>query len=225
MPRPVADPVGQCRLDQGRVMLFLPPEGRNLTVQDLDRPPLGHNRDRTSAPANTTPAGAQPKPPPAAIPADHRAQTGNVSPKATRKLSTQTHARSLNTRVMAAMLGDRPLAAGGKFCGMDALDHGPYWLHAGCRPCGDGSRLVPPPAGQPLALRSGPASTRRERGAGRVAGHPARTARDGRRRAAGGHAWTSAGLTSGCAGTRRSAAGTKQSWGCGSRRRGSGSPG
>ena len=33
-------------------MLFLPPEGRNLTVQHLDRPPLGHNRDGTSAPAN-----------------------------------------------------------------------------------------------------------------------------------------------------------------------------
>jgi hypothetical protein len=48
MPRPVADPVGQRRLDEGRVMLFLPPEGRNLAVQDLDRPPLGHNLDGTS---------------------------------------------------------------------------------------------------------------------------------------------------------------------------------
>lgn len=33
-------------------MLFLPPEGGNLAVQDLDRPPLGHNRDGTSALAN-----------------------------------------------------------------------------------------------------------------------------------------------------------------------------
>jgi hypothetical protein len=33
-------------------MLFLPPEGGNLAVQDLDGPPLGHNRDRTSALAN-----------------------------------------------------------------------------------------------------------------------------------------------------------------------------
>ena len=33
-------------------MLFLPPEGGNLAVQDLDRPPLGHNRDSTSAFAN-----------------------------------------------------------------------------------------------------------------------------------------------------------------------------
>jgi hypothetical protein len=33
-------------------MLFLPPEGGNLAVQDLDRPPLGHKRDRTSALAN-----------------------------------------------------------------------------------------------------------------------------------------------------------------------------
>jgi hypothetical protein len=37
-------------------MLFLPPEGGHLAVQDLDRPPLGHNRDRTSALANATPA-------------------------------------------------------------------------------------------------------------------------------------------------------------------------
>jgi ribonucleotide monophosphatase NagD (HAD superfamily) len=36
-------------------MLFLPPEGRNLTVQDLDRPPLGHNRDSTSTPADRHP--------------------------------------------------------------------------------------------------------------------------------------------------------------------------
>ena len=36
MPRSVADPVGQRRLDEGRVMLFLPPEGGNLAVQDLD---------------------------------------------------------------------------------------------------------------------------------------------------------------------------------------------
>ena len=49
MPRPVADPVGQRRLDEGRVMLFLPPEGGNLAVQDLDRPPLGHNPDGTSS--------------------------------------------------------------------------------------------------------------------------------------------------------------------------------
>jgi len=33
-------------------MLFLPPEGRNLAVQDFDRPPLGHNRDDMSALAN-----------------------------------------------------------------------------------------------------------------------------------------------------------------------------
>jgi hypothetical protein len=30
---------------------------------------------------------------------------------------------------------------------MDVLDHGPYWLHARYRPCGDDSRLVPPPTG------------------------------------------------------------------------------
>jgi len=51
MPRPVSDPVGQRSLDEGRVMLFLPPKGRNLTVQDLYRP-RGHIRDSTSAPAN-----------------------------------------------------------------------------------------------------------------------------------------------------------------------------
>ena len=34
---------GQRRLDQARVMLLLPPESRELTVQDLDRPPLGHS--------------------------------------------------------------------------------------------------------------------------------------------------------------------------------------
>jgi hypothetical protein len=99
MPRPVADPVGQCRLDQGRVMLFLPPEGRNLTVQDLDRPPLGHNRDGTSAPANATPAGpaqAATRRDPSRPPSPN-GQPGNVSPKATRKLSTRTHARSLPT--------------------------------------------------------------------------------------------------------------------------------
>jgi hypothetical protein len=45
-------------------------------------------------------------------------------------------------------------------------DHGPYSLHTRYRPCGDDSRVVPPPAGRPLALRSGPASTRRDRGAG-----------------------------------------------------------
>ena len=28
-------------------MLFLPPEGRNLAVQDLDRPPLGHTCENT----------------------------------------------------------------------------------------------------------------------------------------------------------------------------------
>jgi len=33
-------------------MLLLPPEGGNLAVQDFDRPPLGHNRDGTSALAN-----------------------------------------------------------------------------------------------------------------------------------------------------------------------------
>jgi hypothetical protein len=43
------------------------------------------------------------------------------------------------------------LAGGRKFHGMDALDHGPYSLHASYRPCGDDSRLVPP-TGQPLAL-------------------------------------------------------------------------
>ena len=98
MPRPVADPVGQCRLDQGRVMLFLPPEGRNLTVQDLDRPPLGHNRDGTSAPAKATPAGpaqAATRRDPSRPPSPN-GQPGNVSPKATRKLSTRTHARSPN---------------------------------------------------------------------------------------------------------------------------------
>ena len=31
VPRPVADPAGQRRLYEGRVMLFLPPEGRSLT--------------------------------------------------------------------------------------------------------------------------------------------------------------------------------------------------
>jgi len=43
----------------------------------------------------------------------------------------------------AATLGDRPLAAGRKFHSVDALDHGPYSLHAGYRPHGDDSRLVP----------------------------------------------------------------------------------
>jgi hypothetical protein len=33
-------------------MLFLLAEGGNRAVQDLDRPPLGHNRDGTSALAN-----------------------------------------------------------------------------------------------------------------------------------------------------------------------------
>ena len=93
MPRPVADPVGQCRLDQGRVMLFLPPEGRNLTVQDLDRPPLGHNRDGTSAPANATPAGpaqAATRRDPSRPPSPN-GQPGNVNPKS----ETQTlHADS-----------------------------------------------------------------------------------------------------------------------------------
>ena len=96
MPRPVADPVGQCRLDQGRVMLFLPPEGRNLTVQDLDRPPLGHNRDGTLRPRTATPAclaqAATRRDP--SRPPSPNGQPGNVSPKPTRKLSTRTHARS-----------------------------------------------------------------------------------------------------------------------------------
>ena len=52
----------------------------------------------------------------------------------------------------AATLGDRPLAAGRKFHGVDALYHGPYSLHTRYRPCGGDSRLVPPTAGQPLAL-------------------------------------------------------------------------
>ena len=42
-------------------MLFLPPEGGNRAVQNLDRPPLGHNRDSTSVLANRNtcrPAGA-----------------------------------------------------------------------------------------------------------------------------------------------------------------------
>ena len=37
-------------------MLFLPPEGGNRAVQNLNRPPLGHNRDGTSALTNATPA-------------------------------------------------------------------------------------------------------------------------------------------------------------------------
>ena len=77
-------------------MLFLPPEGRNLTVQDLDRPPLGHNRDGTSAPANATPAGpgqAATRRDPSRPPSPNR-QPGNVSPKATRKLCTQNTACS-----------------------------------------------------------------------------------------------------------------------------------
>jgi len=44
----------------------------------------------------------------------------------------------------AATLGDRLLAAGHKFHSMDAPDHGPYSLHARCRPCGGDSRVVPP---------------------------------------------------------------------------------
>ena len=47
-------------------MLFLPPKGRNLTVQDLYRP-RGHIRDSTSAPANRN--TRKPKPPLTAIPA------------------------------------------------------------------------------------------------------------------------------------------------------------
>jgi hypothetical protein len=80
-------------------MLFLPPEGRNLTVQDLDRPPLGHNRDGRSAPANATPAGpaqAATRRDPSRPPSPN-GQPGNVSPKATRKLSTRTHARSIRS--------------------------------------------------------------------------------------------------------------------------------
>ena len=33
-------------------MLFLPPEGGNRAVQNLNRPPFGHNRDGTSAAMN-----------------------------------------------------------------------------------------------------------------------------------------------------------------------------
>ena len=89
----------------------------------------------------------------------------------------------------AATLGDRPLPAGRKFRGMDALDHGPYSLHAGYRPCGGDSRLVPPPAGQLLALRSGLPAHAVSEVPDSIAGHPGRTARDGCRQAAGGHAW------------------------------------
>ena len=91
--------------------------------------------------------------------------------------------------------------------------------------CGDDSCLVPPAAGHPLAVRSGRASARRERGSGR---HRRASWRDGPGRPPTGRRWPRLdfppGLT-GCAGTRRSAAGTKESSDCGSLRRGSRSPG
>jgi hypothetical protein len=51
MPRSVGSAIRQRCLDQGRVMLLLPSERRNLTVHDLYRPPLSHNRDITRLPA------------------------------------------------------------------------------------------------------------------------------------------------------------------------------
>ncbi len=48
MPRPVDSAVRQRRLDQCRVVLLLPPESRELSVQDLDRPPFNHCGDSTS---------------------------------------------------------------------------------------------------------------------------------------------------------------------------------
>ena len=97
-------------------MLFLPPEGGNLTVQDLDRPPLGHNRDGTSAPANATPAGpalAATRRDPSRPPSPN-GQPGNVSPKATRKLSTRTHALPTlhsrrNEQAWFSCCADRPV--------------------------------------------------------------------------------------------------------------------
>ena len=47
VPGPVEGAVGQRGLDQGGVMLLLPPESRELAVQHLDRPPLGHSQDST----------------------------------------------------------------------------------------------------------------------------------------------------------------------------------
>ncbi|HLM88595.1 MAG TPA: hypothetical protein VK284_06130 [Streptosporangiaceae bacterium] len=46
-------------------------------MQDLDRPPLGHNRDSTSAPANRN--TWKPKPPLTAIPAGLPAGTDTVT--------------------------------------------------------------------------------------------------------------------------------------------------
>lgn len=59
-------------------MLFLPPEGGNLAVQDLDRPPLGHNRDSTSALANrdTSRPGRSRYPPRSSRPRQHVAAAG-----------------------------------------------------------------------------------------------------------------------------------------------------
>ena len=48
VPRPVDRAIRQRRLDQGRVVLLLPPESRQLAVQYLNRPPLRHREDRTS---------------------------------------------------------------------------------------------------------------------------------------------------------------------------------
>jgi hypothetical protein len=36
MPRPVDSAIGQRRLDQRRIVLLLPPESRELAVQDLN---------------------------------------------------------------------------------------------------------------------------------------------------------------------------------------------
>jgi hypothetical protein len=126
-----------------------------------------------------------------------RARTRDSLLAATEKLPASLEA-GLPGRV--ATLGGRPLAVGRKFHGVDG----------------------PPTAGQPLALRSGPASTRRERGAGQ---HRRASWQDGPGRPPVATPGLSAGLTSGCAGTRRSAAGTKESSDCRSRRCGSRSPG
>ena len=125
----------------------------------------------------------------------------------------------------ASTLGDKPLAAGRQFQGMDAL----IMARIRCMP-GTAVRRRwlsgPAAAGQPLAVRSGRASARRERGSGR---YRRASWRDGPGRPPTGRRWPRLdfppGLTTGCAGTRRSAAGTKESSDCGSLRRGSRSPG
>jgi hypothetical protein len=83
--------------------LFLPPEGRNLTVQDLDRPPLARNRDSTSASTNRT---SHPAPAPAPAPASASA------PAAPAPAAAAAPAQWTGTQLAAALLPISDFPAG-----------------------------------------------------------------------------------------------------------------